>query len=71
MLQIQKKANEMYPNMVRPLNFSDFMYNMNINTGSLLIEMGAESNTLEEVKYSGFLLGKVLSEVLKKNNMPK
>ena len=70
-LQIQKKANEMYPNMVRPLNFSDFMYNMNINTGSLLIEMGAESNTLEEVKYSGFLLGKVLSEVLKKNNMPK
>ena len=66
-LQIQKMASEMYPNMVRPLNFSDFMYNMNINTGSLLIEMGAESNTLEEVKYSGCLLGKVLSEVLKKN----
>ena len=65
-LQIQKKANDMYPNMVRPLNFSDFMYNMNINTGSLLIEMGAESNTIEEVRYSGYLLGKVLSEVLKK-----
>ena len=53
--------------MVRPLNFSDFMYNMNINTGSLLIEVGAESNTLEEVRYSGYLLGKVLTEVLKKN----
>lgn len=65
-LQIQKKAGEMYPNMVRPLNFSDFMYNMNINTGSLLIEMGAESNTIEEVRYSGYLLGKVLAEVLKK-----
>ena len=70
-LQIQKQASEMYPNMVRPLNFSDFMYNMNINTGSLLIEMGAESNTLEEVKYSGYLLGKVLAEVLKKNYPPK
>ncbi len=66
-LQIQKTAADMYPNMVRPLNFSDFMYNMNINTGSLLIEMGAESNTLEEVRYSGYLLGKVLTEVLKKN----
>lgn len=66
-LQIQKTAADMYPNMVRPLNFSDFMYNMNINTGSLLIEIGAESNTLEEVRYSGYLLGKVLSEVLKKN----
>ena len=66
-LQIQKTAAETYPNMVRPLNFSDFMYNMNINTGSLLIEVGAESNTLEEVRYSGYLLGKVLTEVLKKN----
>ena len=66
-LQIQKTAAEMYPNMVRPLNFSDFMYNMNINSGSLLIEIGAESNTLEEVRYSGYLLGKVLTEVLKKN----
>ena len=70
-LQIQKKANEMYPDMARPLNFSDFMYNMNINTGSLLIEMGAESNTLEEVKYSGCLLGKVLSQVLKNNTPSK
>ena len=70
-LQIQKTASDMYPNMVRPLNFSDFMYNMNINTGSLLIEMGAESNTLEEVRYSGYLLGKVLTEVLKKNYPPK
>ena len=65
-LRIQQKANEMYPDMVRPLNFSDFMYNMNVNTGSLLIEMGAESNTIEEVRYSGYLLGNVLAEVLKK-----
>ena len=63
-LQIQSKAVSMYPNMVRPLYFADFMYNMNVNTGSLLIEIGAESNTIEEVKYSGYLLGNVLSEVL-------
>lgn len=63
-LKIQNTAQNMYPDMVRPLYFADFMYNMNVNTGSLLIEIGAESNTLEEVRYSGYLLGKVLSKVL-------
>lgn len=64
-LQIQKKAQNMFPDMMRPLYFADFMYNMNINTGSLLIEIGANGNTLEEVRYSGCLLGKALAEVLK------
>lgn len=63
-LRIQDTASRMYPEMVRPLNFSDFMYNMNVNTGSLLIEVGAESNTVEEARYSGYLLGNVLSSVL-------
>lgn len=66
-LQIQSTAEKMYPDMVRPLYFADFMYNMNVNTGSLLIEVGSDSNTLEEVRYSGYLLGNVLSEVLKNN----
>lgn len=65
-LQIQNNASKMYPEMMRPLSFADFMYNMNVNTGSLLIEIGAESNTIEEVKYSGYLLGKVLCKTLKK-----
>lgn len=63
-LQIQNTAQKMYPDLVRPLNFGDFVYNMDINTGSLLIEIGADSNTLEEVRYTGYLLGNVLSEVL-------
>lgn len=63
-LQIQKTAAKMYPDMVRPLSFGDFMYNMNVNTGSLLIEVGADSNTVEEVRYTGYLLGNVLKEVL-------
>lgn len=66
-LQIQNTAQNMYPDMVRPLYFADFMYNMNINTGSLLIEIGADGNTLEEVRYSGYLLGKVLAKVLGEN----
>lgn len=65
-LRIQNEASSRYPNMMRPLYFADFMYNMDVNTGSLLIEVGSESNTVEEARYAGFLLGEVLSEVLKK-----
>lgn len=63
-LKIQQTAENMYPNMTRPLYFADFMYNMNVNTGSLLIEIGTDSNTLSEAKYTGYLLGNVLTEVL-------
>ncbi len=65
-LRLQKTAGELYPGMLRPLNFSDFMYNMNVNTGSLLIEVGGEANTINEARYTGYLLGKVIAETLKK-----
>ncbi len=63
-LQLQKKILSRYPDMLRPLYLGDFMYNMNVNTGSLLIEIGADSNTVEEVRYSGWLLGEMLGEML-------
>ncbi len=65
-LKIQQTAENMYPNMTRPLYFADFMYNMDVNTGSLLIEIGTDSNTLSEARYTGYLLGNVLTEVLSK-----
>ncbi len=66
-LRLQKKANALYPDMARPVNFGDFVYNSDINTGSLLVEIGADSNTLEEVRYTGYLFGNVLYETLKEN----
>lgn len=53
--------------MTRPLYFGDFAYNMFINNGSLLIEVGTETNTLSEAQYTGELLGNVLSSVLNDN----
>ena len=64
-LRIQNRAEQMYPGMTRPLYFGDFAYNMNINSGSLLIEVGTEVNTLDEARYTGELLGNVLAKVLK------
>ena len=63
-LKIQKKAEDMYPGMTRPLYFGNFVYNMNLNTGSLLIEVGTDANTLEEAVFTGGLFGNVLAEVL-------
>lgn len=63
-LRLQKTAAEMYPGMMRPLNFSDFVYNMDVNTGSLLIEVGGEANTIEEARYTGCLLGRVIAKAL-------
>ena len=63
-LKLQKMCETKYSGMTRPLDFGNFAYNMNVNTGSLLIEVGADGNTLEEAKYSGKLLGKALSQVL-------
>lgn len=63
-LKLQDTAETMYPGMTRPLYFGNFAYNMNINNGSLLIEVGTDVNTLEEAVYSGRLLGNVLAKVL-------
>jgi len=63
-LKIQDTAENMYPGMTRPLYFGNFAYNMNVNNGSLLIEVGTDANTLEEAVYTGELLSNVLSKVL-------
>ncbi|MCH5297410.1 MAG: stage II sporulation protein P [Ruminococcus sp.] len=63
-LKIQNKAEELYPGMTRPLSFDYFRYNEYICDGSLLIEIGTDANSIDEVEYSGELLANVLAEVL-------
>lgn len=63
-LKLQDECESKYSGMTRPLYFGDFTYNMNINSGSLLIEVGTDANTLDEALYSGKLLAKALSRVL-------
>ena len=63
-LRVQQRASAMYPQMMRPMNFSNSKYNMNATHGSLLIEVGTEVNTISESRYSGKLIGKVLADLL-------
>lgn len=63
-LKLQDTAETLYPGMTRPLYFGNFAYNMNVNNGSLLIEVGTDANTLSEAVYTGDLLANVLAKVL-------
>lgn len=63
-LKLQHKAEELYPGMTRPLSFGYFAYNEYICDGSLLIEVGTDANSIDEVETTGELLGEVLAQVL-------
>lgn len=62
-LRAQQKGTELYPELIRPLNFSNNKYNMNATSGSMLVEIGTEVNTVAEAKYSARMLGEILSQV--------
>lgn len=51
--------------LTRPILFDYRHYNQDITTGSLLIEVGSHGNTLDQVCYSGELLGKSIAKALK------
>lgn len=65
-VQLQKKCEDMYPGMTRPLNFGEFTYNMNANNGSLLIEFGTDANTVVEATRSAEMLANALASLLQK-----
>lgn len=62
-LRVQQSMEDLYPGLARPLLFDDRKYNQHLTNGSILIEMGSDSNTLEEAKYSGQLVGNALVKV--------
>ena len=63
-LRLQKRCEDMFPGLMRPVLFSQRKYNMDITHFSLLIEMGSEANTLEEACYSGRLLACALASLM-------
>lgn len=62
----QQTTEEMYPTLTRPVLFDYRNYNQELTTGSLLIEVGSHANSIDEVIYTGELLGDALGEALLK-----
>lgn len=63
-LQVQNKVNQLYPNLMRPILFSERKYNMYETHYSFLLEVGTDANTLDEACYSARLFGNALGELL-------
>lgn len=64
-VHLQQKLEELFEGITRPLYFCPRSYNMNVTHCSLLVEVGSDSNTLEEAVYTGKCIGTALAEILK------
>lgn len=63
-LSYQQALESMYPGLARKMTFASKKYNQHLTTGSMLLEIGADANTLEQAEYSAFLAANALLKVL-------
>ncbi|MCQ2449338.1 MAG: stage II sporulation protein P [Clostridia bacterium] len=63
-VRFQQKMESMYPGLARSISLMSRLYNENLTTGSLLLEVGTEVNSIEEVSYSAELAANALVSVL-------
>ena len=63
-LQMQVAANNKYPGFARRIYLRGYRYNMHFMPKSLLIEAGAQTNTVEEMKNAMEVLADILHTVL-------
>ena len=62
--QMQMAANEYYPGLTRKNYLNGYRYNMHLRGKSLLIELGAQTNTVEEIQNAIGPLAHILDIVL-------
>jgi stage II sporulation protein P len=64
-LQMQKAAYEIYPGFTRKIYIKGYRYNLHYRKRSMLVEVGAQTNTVAEAKRAMKPLADIISEVLK------
>ena len=65
-LQMQLEAAKKYPGFTRRIYLKSYRYNMHLMPKTLLIEAGAQTNTVEEMRHAMEVLAEVLDGVLTK-----
>ena len=63
-VKYQQTLEVLYPGLARQLALVSSRYNQHLTTGSILLEVGTESNSLEEAKYGGSLAAEALVSYL-------
>lgn len=61
---MQLKAMEYYPKLTRKIYLKGYRYNMHLRPRSLLVELGAQNNTVEEAMNACEPLAHILHLVL-------
>lgn len=67
-LKMQMKMNELYPNLTRKIYLNAYRYSLHMKDKSMLIELGAQTNTVKEVNNSVEKLAETLFEVVAMQN---
>ncbi len=62
--KIQNTAQELYPNMMRPLNLRRERFNMHMTKGSLLLEIGSNGNSMAEAEKAAVNIANAIADVL-------
>lgn len=63
--QMQYAANEMYPGFTRRIYLKSYRYNMHVLPKTMLIEAGAQTNSVEEMMNAMEVLSEILVSVVK------
>lgn len=66
-VKIQNELQKQYPDLCRPINIRIERFNQHVTKGSMIIEMGSSTNTLEEAVLAGEYTGKAIAKVLNGN----
>ena len=65
-LRLQQTFETKYPTLARPLSLMSKNYNESLTTGSMLIEIGTDANSLDEAIYSAEMVGDCLVDLFNK-----
>ena len=68
--QMQLAAEEYFPNLARRIYLKGYRYNMHLCPKSMLIEVGAQTNSFEEARNAMEPLAILLAKVLKTDKVP-
>jgi len=67
-LQLQLAANELYPGLMRHIYIKPYRYSLYFKPKSILVEVGANTNTVQEARNAMWPLAQILTSVLGSND---
>lgn len=67
---LQQRLNDMYPTLARPINLRSSAFNQALATGSILLEVGACGNTVEEAENAISLFAESYASLIKQHLKP-